>query len=417
MIPVAKLFSTQTTTRRCRAAFTLVEVLVVLFILLLLAAVALPNVKDMIANQLVARSARNITAYIDKARSRAIAEGRLTGILIERGTAPDNRDDLNGRSQSIRIRELSSVPPYTGDASDAVAVLKTITSGNQSVTVADFNPADNQLLTLSASMVADPNRSGDVDDLRAPIRNGDYIELPGGRIIPFIFIYRDLQAPNTTLVRIVFDLNDLRDTQGTSIGTERFPAGDKTFAAEGRPTKFKIHRRPVVSTSAPLALPRGIALDLNYSGIGVSGNEFAPTRLPANDPSQDPTDAAYEPNKGAKDIEIVFGADGSVVSVTTASNNVPTSPLGQIFLCLGDTDGIVPDNLFSQDKKTTANLLNLESTWIVINPPTGRTVTSPFSPVSRIPSTVITDPADVSLQPAIIESRLLANFSDTVDIE
>ncbi len=370
-------------TSRTRA-FTLIEVLVVLFLLLILAAIALPNVKDLVANQLVARTARGIAGYMDVARNRAIAEGRRVGVVIERFGA-----DARGRAHSIRLRQLTSIPPYTGDASDSVAVLQT--NGTQAL----FDPSSNQLLALSASMVADPGVSGDVDDLRAPIRNGDYIELPGGRIVPFTITFRSLTAASTVLVEINFDLNEIQN------GSELFPSGNKTIAT-ARPVKYKIHRRPVVSTMTPFNLPRGIVIDLNYSGVGPSGNQFAP------DTSLGVT---------AFDIAIVFGPDGKVVSVTDPVTGTPVPPLGQLFFCLGDSDGIRPDNLFSQENKATANIMNLESLWIVLNPSTGRVVSSPFAAVSTLPATVVTDPADASLPPAIAEARLLANFSDTVDLE
>ena len=65
MIPVTT-FTSQTKVRR-RAAYTLVELLIVLSIMVLLAAVALPTVKDLLANQQIAKTARNISAFIDKA--------------------------------------------------------------------------------------------------------------------------------------------------------------------------------------------------------------------------------------------------------------------------------------------------------------------------------------------------------------
>ena len=73
------------------AAFTLVELLVVLFLVLLLAAIALPNVREVLSDQLIARTARGVSTYIDVARNRAIAEGRQVGILIERGACRATR--------------------------------------------------------------------------------------------------------------------------------------------------------------------------------------------------------------------------------------------------------------------------------------------------------------------------------------
>ena len=101
-----------------RLGFTLVEVLVVMFIFLILTAVALPTVRNLISDQKNSRGARGIAAYIDLARSRAIAERRQIGIRIERVAA-----DQFGRSASIRVRQLTGVPPYRGDAANAVATL------------------------------------------------------------------------------------------------------------------------------------------------------------------------------------------------------------------------------------------------------------------------------------------------------
>ena len=406
------------TTSRPRAAYTLVELLIVLAIMVLLAAVALPTVKDLLANQQIAKTARNISAFMDKARSRAIAEGQFVGIRLERL----NTLDPVSRAQSIRIRELTSVPPYTGDASNAFAILKTntgYTNTNLSyLTIAEFNPFDNALLALSASMV-DPNaalqindstqpgyvltpKSEPTDDSSAPIRSGDYIELPGGRLVPFKIQYRALNAGAGIPVKLFFDLSEMK-----TAGTKSFPAGNPIFPTGGRRIKYKIHRRPVVSTAAPYSLPRGVAIDLNYSGTGMKGNEFAPS----------PMNTDIQTGANAKPIDIVFGPDGGVVSITTAYSDVPSFPQGQVFICLGDSDGIRPDNLFTPEKKAPANLVNLESKWIVINPGTGRVVSSPFSSVSTLPTAVIVDPYDASLDPAITEARLLANFSDTVDIE
>ena len=64
MIPVTRP-KTEPTTRRL-AAYTLVELLIVLAIMVLLAAVALPTVKDLLANQQIAKTARNMSAFMDK---------------------------------------------------------------------------------------------------------------------------------------------------------------------------------------------------------------------------------------------------------------------------------------------------------------------------------------------------------------
>jgi prepilin-type N-terminal cleavage/methylation domain-containing protein len=382
--------------RTSKSAFTLVEVLTVLVLLLILAAVALPAVRKLLSDQKVSRAARGMAAYMDVARNRAISEGRQVGVLIQRAGT-----DARGLAHSIQLRQLTDIPPYTGDASDAVALLLPNPAGGFRAT---FDPINSQLMALSASMVADPGVTGDTDDPNGPIRNGDLLELPGGRVVPFTFVFRAITEPDTTPVEIRFNLTETIVYGSPARFTNLFPTSNMTVPVTGRPLKYKIHRRPVVSSTAPLSLPRGVAIDLNYSGFGVSGNELAP----------DVTAPVFNAN-----IAIIFGPDGKVVSVTDDSSGtaVLTPPLGQIFLCLADVDGIRPDNLFARDKKAPASLLSPKSKWIVVNPATGRVVSSPFNAVSSIPAGVVTDPANPVLAPAIEEARFLANLSDTVDIE
>lgn len=395
------------------SAYTLVEVLIVLFIMVLLAGVALPTVKDMLANQQTARTARNITAYLDVVRSRAISEGRRTGVRIERLSATDPI----GRAQSVRIRELVSIPPYTGDASDAYMTLSSPDPNFPSVCVASFNPHDNALLKLSAQMVAAttpqlpedlrPPVSDPADDPLAPIRSGDYIELPGGRLVAFKILPDDSSDSNTN-AQVMFDLGGYQTTNGP----KTFPSSSLT---EDRKMRYRIHRRPVPSSSAPYSLPRGVVIDLNYSGLGAEGNSFAPAVV-ATGSAED-----------AKPIDIIFGPDGRVESVTTAFSDSSITPSGKIFLCVGDSDGIRPKNLLTREKKAPANILNLESKWIVINPSVGRVFSSPFASATTLSAGPLMNPYDPQstaaapnplLAPVIRATRVLANeYSDTVDLE
>ncbi len=462
-----------------RSGYTLVEILVVLFVLMLLAAIALPTVKELLSNQKVSRAAQNMTAFIAKARSRAIAEEKPFGVLIERGVGVDDTGNVIGLSQSIRLRQIAGVPPYTGDASNAYATLKDdprddrppLMDGSNSIDplwplfanieVAEFSVRDNQLLDLSRRIYSDTSLTVQKQDQTAPIRNGDYLELPGGRMVPITFMPYQLipgqvlpngivfepgatlsngeRVPNAVQtarqnletvdaavgepkVRVWFSLlNHYPD--GARQLTEVITNPDNSVDFNYSNVKYRIHRRPVVSSLTPLSMPRGVAIDLNFSGVGIAGNQFASL---SND----------------KDIEIIFGANGSVLRVTKGwfsagggadwdETQVP--PLGAIYLCLGDSDGLVPNNLFSQDKKAFSNLLNLESVWVSVNPYTGRCNASPVAPVdlglvlanaglnaNSILQTPNPDPSTseaTALADAIARSRYFATLSDSVDPE
>ena len=395
-----------------RRAYTLVEILVVLFVLMLLAAIALPTVKDLLSNQKTSRAARNLVAFIDKARSRAIAEQRPFGVLIERGAG--NVDALS-LSQSIRVRQIAGVPPYSGDASNAYALLSNHPDPTSDIAFADFTVRDNSLLDLSRRFYSGEERLGTLDQV--PIRNGDHLELPGGRLVPVTILPDLVGTPQEPLVRLTFSLANL------------YPEGRRSFPTSPQPkVKYRIHRHPVVSAVTPFSMPRGVVIDLNFSGVGLKQNNFCPIIF--SDPDVPPLGG---------DVEIIFGPDGGIERVTQGPTWTKvgtqfewqweasqTPPLGTVFLCVGDADGLWSDTegLLSRDNKTLSNLLNLESIWVTVNAYTGRATSSPMHPLDVVPNGIAkpSPPAKGSgdystLQTALQQSRRFATLTDSVETE
>ncbi len=159
---------------------------------------------------------------------------------------------------------------------------------------------------------------------------------------------------------------------------------------------YAIHRSPLISNTRTVSLPRGTAIDLNYSGFGVRGNEFAPDLT---------NDAA-----AAAEVLVYFDGKGRVSRVQNAAG-VAGPPVSQLFFCVGDLDGVRPDDLFATERRSRANLLRPNSTWIVINPATGRTSASPFASVIPPGGDVTT----LTVSGAIELSRRLANLGDTLE--
>ncbi|TVP94103.1 MAG: prepilin-type N-terminal cleavage/methylation domain-containing protein [Planctomycetaceae bacterium] len=362
-------------TGRRLGGFTLVELLVVLFLLLMLAAIALPTIRNVLLDQKNARAARSIVSFIDVARSRAMSEGREVGVYLERLSEDVAQIEL--ASSSIRLRQMTGVPPYSGESGDATAILldRTATPG---VDTATFDPVDSQLLTLSHQMLG---------DRLAPIRPlVDRLELPGGKMVTISDI-----GLVSGRVFVTFDpRNVLELPGGTGLPTFEFPAGTRRELAPSQSVKYRIHRSAVMSNSIPLALPRGVAIDLNLSGIGLSGNEFA-TGVGAT-----------------RSIVINFGPDGRISRVIRADGTYVV-PHSQIYLCLGDLNGVRPDNLFASQGRDRSNLTRLKSSWVVINHQTGRVAAAPTSSIT--PQLLI----DQNLPAALAEARILAGMSDKLE--
>ena len=366
-----------------RKALTLVELLIVLSLILILAGIALPTAKELLSDQKLTRSAQKIASYISQARSEAIAKGVHAGVRIERLAVSE--DVVYQSAASARIYRTIAIPDYAGESTDAAVEFMGITTGIANVR---FKESDNLLLSL-------------YNQEDAPIKTGDLIELPGGRSFPIVFtdIVEDPPLSGVRYVRAQIDLNTPEDPTN-ALSTETFPLGHRISGTGRYP--YRIRRRPEISKSNPLTLSPGVAIDLNYSGIGIGENQFVPgpQTLPnVNSP-----------------IDILFGPDGRVDFISVDNVGTLGSASGLIFLCLGTTDGVVEpldervsasnEELFQNDGQLRANITNPDSIWIVINPNSGRVVAAPFASVSGTPATT---------SEGLIEARSLALLADTLE--
>ncbi len=360
--------------------------------MLILAGIALPTTKKLLIDQKASRASRSIAAYFAEARSEAIATGQFIGVRIER-LAATNAVEF-GSTASIRLQRIAGVPPYSGEASDATVEITAVDPATGIATL-EFDSADNLLLTL-------------IGQQNPPIQEGDLIEFPGGKTYPL-----DFTGVTATTVSAAIALNapefvkfdnpnllELTDPTKVS-GSAGFPLGHQVPSSGN--FKYRIFRKPTVSSVNPLSFSRGIAIDLNYSGIGLGGNQFAPTDLTGG--------AVGDVNQP---IDIFFGPDGRVEFASTDSEGNVGPATGMIYLCLGSTDGIVDPigatvtlaELFQDDDQVTTNVMSLDSIWIVINPNTGRVVTAPFASINGPPAAIGT---------GLATARRLAILSDTLD--
>src|SRR5687768_6520974 len=91
-----------------RRGITLIELLLVIFIMLLITAIAIPTMSPSIEQRRIRETSRLVTSYIQGARTRAIQIGRPVGVWIE------EMPSLDGASTTMFY---GAVPPiYAGDS-------------------------------------------------------------------------------------------------------------------------------------------------------------------------------------------------------------------------------------------------------------------------------------------------------------
>lgn len=311
-----------------RRAFTLVELLIVIAIMLVLVGVAIPTLRLLTKGDTVREAAREINVFVDSARSDAISKG-FGGIWIKR------EDDFN---KSIRVFKVKAAQRYTGDFDDVTAYVSSPSGGLFSV----------YLVASENSLVALPNG----------IQANDRIQFNNRG--PWYTI--DSVPPNPPNPPATVDHPVRVDGMGNPI-----PSYLITVRTDGYPvpftgeTGFRIDRFPVISNRDYVQLPKGSYINLAESGFAahfdsgvgayVGGNEFA--------------------SASQAGILISFRADGSIDRVV--ADGVSYVPTSSVFLFV---------NAESEDL-TSDPMFDLDNQWISISRADGVVSTANAESVDR----------------------------------
>ncbi|MGD9127638.1 MAG: prepilin-type N-terminal cleavage/methylation domain-containing protein [Planctomycetia bacterium] len=323
-----------------RRGITLIELLVVMTIMMILAAVVLPQLNFGNDRHKAREAARMVSTYLSVARNRAIETGRPCGVLFQR---------VNGNhNASVQMIQVQEPAPYAGDSVDSRARV----TGN-TVTIYGTDAAKLDM-----------------------IRAGDMIQL--NHQGPWYSVGADQEDNTTGDPDSDGILDGLKDVDGDGIidlTITLYPPPGSNYKIPdysiGTRLPFQIRRQPVAfgsnqtirSMTPPLRLPRGTAVDLSASGSGTK----------------------YFFNYGGTPVTIMFNPNGSVDALYGMGGN--THVIQPIYLLVGEDNQVpnessgtfladtasvtwyedpdIPDN----DKRP--NWQNPDSRWVMIMPSTG----------------------------------------------
>lgn len=301
---------------------TLVELLIVIAVMVILLGLGLPLLKTGLAGRRIREASRQLNTYVEVAKSMAAETGRPAGLILPVKTVPENGLPF------VTEVFLAQVPlPYAGDVVGARATISATGNG------AAFNAA------YSAS-------------LPVLIRPGDQIR----------FDYRGI-------------LHNIDTINGYAITFSGAP-----LPPSGATLPYQIYRQPEKSSSAPLQLAPGSAIDLSLSGFGLAGENIFDNGTVANVTTE------------VESVVILFNPSGAMIQVlvnkVVTDNNaspptvtpvtVPYTPTDTLHLLVGDVENALLGDIVNVDitDDVVTNIENPEALWVSIGHQTGRVTTA-----------------------------------------
>jgi len=223
--------STGRVQQRQRSGMTLIELLVAVSILVIIAAILVPQLRFASADRNIREASRMVASLFAEASQRAINDG-VAGVVIDRNPNIMEDDGIAYAGTSMFI--LREIPRYTGDDETAM------TAG-----LVDTGTP------LLAVLIPLPREQEDLDIIRI----GDQISFGDQTQVRFLIAGLNDNQPGQ--LRILF---------------ERSAFGEPPI----NPSKFIIHRQPRRLVSSRIDLPTGYLVDLRCSGeVGPEGAFFA----------------------------------------------------------------------------------------------------------------------------------------------
>jgi prepilin-type N-terminal cleavage/methylation domain-containing protein len=311
-----------------RRGMTLVELLTVITIMTILIAVAIPVMRPALKDRKLREASRMLNTYIALAKAKATETGRAHGIWIQR--------DANNSNASYQIFLAETPVPFAGDYVSATAEMVESTTDPGYANVAK------------------------ISDIQGLIQQYDFIRF-------------NFRGPR-------YQITNVKAGPPVEV-TFQAPSGYSLPPAVEK-LSFQVFRKPVALTTQPLTLPTGTVIDLGYSGMGYTGNEFG---------------------SGTDPIRIMFQPGGQMDQLLGVNYTIP----GTIHMLIGRTDGTAA----LETDMTKSNLADPNSSWVSIGHLTG-TVTTAENRVAD--PTAITISGTTTLQDLLRSGRDIAQNKQTM---
>jgi type II secretory pathway pseudopilin PulG len=374
-----------------RAAFTLVELLVVVVIAIILMAVTLPTVKYQMEETKVREAARQVNAFFATAKAQATATGRYAGVWLNLERVGDPTTAL-GVYQCTQLYLAEVPPPYAGDVQNARAVVRNAI-GDDAALLGPFAPPNQIPLTQPPN----PPLTGWYIDFLNVANVGSLYANPGALIGPgerFLIrfdnkglLFPGIRSDSDGNYYVINNGNMPPRSNGVPTGPNANPNAGYSY---------QIYRQPQ-RVGQPLELPQGVVLDMSYSGVSPSGYQF--------EAAKERVLVLFAPTGGVSSVTFVHQQTGTVLEDTDTS---------KLFLLLGRAGKVESGPAFTS--VAASNLADGSNFWIAVNRRNGSVATvenvPDFNPSSYTPAQPFPPTNQQERQNFIARSREFAAKGD-----
>jgi prepilin-type N-terminal cleavage/methylation domain-containing protein len=439
---------------------TLIELLVAIVIITTLVAAVIPAMTPTTSERRIREAARGLNTFIATQQARALTGRRQLGIGLKKLSFDTKREA--DRGVCLEVYAVEQPAPFMGfDSNSAARVaissyvdpdapteshvqIEMVTRGGSVQQSADLLPSGWDPDLLPAGVI----RPGDVIEIagnryriKLGMRNRNVVPLDNDTVIdqktgffrlfdavggrPAGFLATPLNATGQSVVPYhngngerlnIIHVTDLRS------GRIRPQFQKPTPPHWSKPTRYKIHRQPAVTSSPPYQLPEGVAVDLQGSGA----MDDAPLHLEGALRLSSESIDKFGVRNNNDMVFVMFAPDGSIGSINyniggtglpgePPKKFVSVRPTSSLSLLLGrremipvDTTITFTDGATSEEieaRKRQINWLNLEGAWVNVGYQTGSVITTDLANV---------DPVDVATK-ATMSNGIPDYAGDSVD--
>ncbi len=402
-----------------KSGLTLVELLVTLGVVMLLASLILPTVKNLLVDRKSTQSATVVRNFIESARARAIGTNSTVSVILERvSSIPldvnedgvfDSNDLIgNGTTVPYRFQSGTAQDPLPNGADRQTANFVTYNMCVRMSLGERPKPRHSSMLSMPTLTVAihSPHVAGSRSAITAalgsahPAQGYFYVQVPGMTpaeqllayqqldLLPFCDISLGTESARYTVAQIAGPHATglwmaCVDSNGISKDSELvIPA----LTPKNSFGEFTVYPKPRPISNQTVSLPKGMCIDLSLSGFGEVGSLSNLDRRYrfSSDWVGSQLGAAPSPEV-LRPVYLEFGPDGLLKTVWangTGSNKeflVPSQILDDVYLHIGKNDQILFPAMPTTSDAILPNLADASSYVVRVSAKSGAISAAPLA--------------------------------------